>query len=61
MADLQNRIEDLQFQIRKLTEHNMKLQVQIETTDEASEQLMSQIDTLKGELKRYAGEVLFLL
>ncbi|XP_022112109.1 uncharacterized protein LOC110991183 [Acanthaster planci] len=51
MADLQNRIEDLQFQIRKLTEHNMKLQMQIETTDEANEQLMSQIDTLKGELK----------
>ncbi|XP_038064866.1 inositol 1,4,5-triphosphate receptor associated 2-like [Patiria miniata] len=51
MGDLQNRIEDLQFQIRKLTEHNMKLQVQIETSDESNEQLMSQIDTLKGELK----------
>ncbi|XP_071791406.1 uncharacterized protein [Asterias amurensis] len=51
MSELQNQIEDLQFQIRKLSEHNGKLQTQIETSDDTNDQLMCQIEGLKGELK----------
>ncbi|XP_077863880.1 uncharacterized protein LOC100379008 [Saccoglossus kowalevskii] len=50
-VELQNQIEDLQFQVKKLTEQNMKLNAQMDTTEDANGALVLEVEELKNKLK----------
>ncbi|XP_033101957.1 lymphoid-restricted membrane protein-like isoform X2 [Anneissia japonica] len=50
-TDLQSKVEDLNFQIRKLTEQNSKLKSQLEVTEESNSQLVLDLETLKQQIK----------
>ena len=50
-VELQNRIGDLQFQNRRLTEENSKLQHQIDSQEEALGHASAEISNLNRKIK----------
>ncbi len=56
-AELQNKIDQLQFQVKKLGEQNGKLQKQLEATEDNNAQLVTLTDELKHQVRRYVSKI----